>query len=362
MLQTRVSWFILVAAVTAVSAAAQVGCSSGEAESTTVATTSVAGITAQSDTAASASNGESNATTTASEQDIVRAGAREINITGDWLSAGGGAVWLSDPQSGTIYRLDSDSGETVATVAVPQGPCAASDFGYGALWTATCDKAGLAKINPRTNRVSAHLALPVGAVGEGGEASVGAGEGAVWLVVGDKRCESCSVDRVDPRTLRVVARIPVREGAAAVRVGGAGVWVTNPSKSIVQKIDPRTNRVVLTTHVGPTPRFLAVGEGGVWTLNQGDGSLTRLNPTSGEVIATIPAQVIGDGGDITTGDGSVWVRGSDFLLTSVDPGTNAIDTRYGPSSGSGAVIVARGVVWLSAHAVGKVWRLPSSPE
>jgi len=362
MLRTRLRWIILVAVVTAVSAAVQVGCSSGEVESTTVATTQAPGITAQSDAAATAPNGESNAKTTASEQDIVRAGATEIDITGDWLSAGAGAVWLSDPQSSKIYRLETKSGETVANVVVPQGPCAASDFGFGALWTETCDKAGLAKIDPSTNHVSAHVALPVGAVGEGGEASVGAGEGAVWLVVGDKRCESCSVARVDPRALRVVARTPVREGAAAVRVGEGGVWVTNPSKSIVQKIDPRTNRVVLTTQVGPTPRFLAVGEGGVWTLNQGDGSLTRLDPTSGEVVATIPAQVIGDGGDITTGDGSVWVRGSDFLLTSVDPGTNAIDTRYGPSSGSGAVIVARGAVWLSAHAVGKVWRLPSSPD
>jgi streptogramin lyase len=219
--RTRLSRIILVAVVTALSAAAQVGCSSGEAEPT-VATTPAPGITAQSDTAATAPNGETSAMTTVSEQDIVRAGATEIDITGDWLSAGAGAVWLSDPQSSKIYRLDSESGETVATVAVPQGPCAASDFGFGALWTETCDKAGLAKIDPRTNHVSAHVALPVGAVGEGGEASVGAGEGAVWLVVGDKRCESCSVARFDPRALSVVARIPVREGAAAVRVGEGG--------------------------------------------------------------------------------------------------------------------------------------------
>jgi streptogramin lyase len=119
---------------------------------------------------------------------------------------------------------------------------------------------------------------------------------------------------------------------------------------------------VVSTQVGPTPRFLAVGEGGVWTLNQGDGSLTRLDPASGEVVTTISAQVIGEGGDITTGLGSVWVRGSDFLLTSVDPGTNAVDARYGPPSGSGGVIVASGAVWLSAHFVGKVWRLPSSLE
>ena len=333
---------------TVLCAASQVGCSVGGHGSTSGETTT-------------APSGESNSEATVSEKDIADTGAAEIDITGDWLSAGAGAVWLSSPGDQSIYRLDPKSGETVATVAVPQLPCAASDFGFGALWTETCDKAGLAKIDPRTNRVSRHVGLPIGALSEDGEASLGVGEGAVWLVLGAKTCESCFVAQIDPRSLDVTARIDVREGAAAVRVGEDAVWVTNPSRSIVQKIDPRTNRVVATTQVGPTPRFLAVGEGGVWTLNQGDGSLTRLDPASGKVVATIPAQVIGDGGDITAGLGFVWVRGSGVLLTSINPKTNAIDTRYGPPSGSGAVIAAPDAVWLSAHDVGKVWRLPVEP-
>jgi virginiamycin B lyase len=96
----------------------------------------------------------------------------------------------------------------------------------------------------------------------------------------------------------------------------------------------------------------------VWTLNQADGSVTRLNPATGEVGATIPADVVGEGGDITTGAGFVWVRGSGYLLTRIDPETNSVVGRYGPSSGSGAVIVAPGAVWISAHDVGTVWRLP----
>ena len=143
-----------------------------------------------------------------------------------------------------------------------------------------------------------------------------------------------------------------------MRAGEGAVWVTNPTKSLVQKIDPETNRVVATTPVGPTPRFLAVGEGGVWTLNQADGSVTRLDPATGEVAATIPADVAGGGGDITTGGGAVWARGSGYLLTRIDPKTNEVVGRYGPSSGSGAVIVAPGAVWISAHDVGMVWRIP----
>jgi len=289
----------------------------------------------------------------AGEQDIEEAGATPIAITGDWLSQGAGAIWLSNPPTREIYRLDPDSGETVATVQVPQLPCAASDFGFGALWTATCDEPGLAKIDPATDRVTAHLPLRVGAVDEGGEASVAADEGAVWVVL-----HGGVVARVDPSSLRVVARIPVRQGSVAVRAGEGAVWVTNPLNSIVQKIDPATNRVVATATVGPTPRFLAVGEGGVWTLNQADGSVTRLDPATGEVAATIPAQVAGGGGDITTGGGSVWLRGAAYLLTEIDPGSNEVATRYGPSSGSGGVIVATDAVWLSAHDVGTVWRLP----
>ena len=292
-------------------------------------------------------------TETAEPQDVAEAGAKEVAITGDWLSQGAGGIWLSNPPTREIYRLDPRTGETVATVHVPQLPCAASDFGFGALWTATCDKRGLAKIDPATNRIAAHVALPVGAADVGGEASVAAGEGAVWVVL-----HGGALARIDPESLEVVARIPVQPGAAAVRAGEGAVWVTNPAKSLVQKIDPASNGVVATTPVGPEPRFLAAGEGGVWTLNQEDGSVTRIDPATGEVAATIPAQVSGEGGDITTGGGSVWVRGSGYLLTRLDPETNTVVGRYGPSSGSGAVIVAPGAVWISAHDVGTVWRIP----
>jgi virginiamycin B lyase len=331
-------------ATLAACAAAQVACA-GE--------TGPAPTTPKTATTASTETGQALA-----EQDVVDAGATALARAGDWLSAGAGAVWISNPPSHELHRLDADSGGLVATVALDELPCAATDFGFGALWTLTCDEPGLTKIDAAQNRVTGRVALPVGAVSEGGEASIGAGEGAVWVVLRGSGCRSCILGRIDPRTLRVVARIRVREGAAAVRAGEGAVWVTNPARSLVQKIDPGRTRVVATARVGPQPRFLAAGEGAVWTLNQGDGSVTRLDPASGEVAATIPAEVTGEGGDITTGAGSVWVRGSGYLLTRIDPDTNSVVARYGPASGSGAVVVAFGAVWISAHDVGTVWRLP----
>lgn len=108
------------------------------------------------------------------------------------------------------------------------------------------------------------------------------------------------------------------------------------------------------------PRFFAVGEGGVWTLSQEDGVVTRIDPKTGTVKARIRAGVVGEGGDMTTGGGWVWARGSGYLLTRIDPKTNRVVERYGPSLGSGGVIVGYGAVWITAHDDGSVFRLPLS--
>jgi streptogramin lyase len=285
------------------------------------------------------------------------AGALAIDITGDWLAVGEGTVWLSNPPSGEVYRLDPDSGKTVATIYVPQGPCEAGDVGFGAFWTATCGKPGVARIDPATNKVQ-FVRAPV-STAHGGEGSIGAGADGVWVVVDGEDCSACAVARIDPKTLRVVAKVPVSQDSSSVRVGEGAVWVVNPVEGTVQKIDAEKNQVVQTTEVGPVfPRFFAAAEGGVWTLNQADGSVTRLDPASGEVAATIQADVVGDGGDMTAGGGWVWARGSGYLLTRIDPETNAVVERYGPSSGSGAAIVGFGAVWISAHDVATVWKLP----
>jgi virginiamycin B lyase len=291
------------------------------------------------------------------DTDIRKAGAKKISISGEWLASGFGAVWASNPPEQVIYRLDPRSGRVLKTIRVPQEPCQASATGYRAVWTATCGTPGLARIDPATNRVRGFARVEVSsAVGDAG--SIGAGAGGVWLVADSPTCAACVLARVNPQTLRVAARIPIRPFAAGVRVGYGAVWVTNPMANLVQKIDPRSNKVVRTTPVAGSPRFLAVGENGVWTLNQLAGSITRLDPVTGGVKATIQAGIRGSGGDMTTGGGWVWARGAQRLLTRIDPGTNRIVERYGPTLGDGSVIVGFGAVWISVVDADKLWRLP----
>jgi virginiamycin B lyase len=292
--------------------------------------------------------------------DINTAGAAKLAVHGDWLTAGGGAVWLSNTDENVIVKIDPATNQATEAARLAN-PCMASEFALDAVWTATCGPYGLARIDPATGR-AVFSRLRIARVHRG-EASIGVGAGAAWVVVDTDKCSACRLARVSsrPGSLHVVKRIPIRAGGAAVRFGEGAVWVTNPLRDVVQKIDPKRNRVVKTIKVGRIPRFFAVGEGGVWTLNQGDGSVTRIDPATGQVVATIDAGVVGDGGDLTAGGGWVWARGTDTLLTQIDPRTNTVVRRFGPPSGSGAAIVAFGAVWISAHDVSTVWRLPA-PE
>jgi YVTN family beta-propeller protein len=286
--------------------------------------------------------------------DVNKAGAKQIRITGDWLAAGRAGIWLSGMHE--IYRLSPRNGRKVATIPVPQGPCQATDVGAGAVWTATCDVPGLAKIDTKRNRVARHVALPV-SVDYFGEGSIGVGAGAVWVVTDGPDCTACRVSRVNPVSLKVTAEIPVRIGAASVRVGAGSVWVANPVEDVVQLIDPKTRKVSRTIKTGRGPRFFDVGEGAAWTLDQVDGTVTRIDADTGRT-ARIAAGVPGEGGDLTVGGGFVWARGSDKLLAKIDPKRRKVVARYGPPSGSGAVIVGAGAVWISAHDIDTVWRLP----
>lgn len=289
--------------------------------------------------------------------DLAKAGAKQIRITGDWLSAGLGGIWMS---YGTVIdRIDPRTGKLVKEIRVPQGPCEASVIGFGFVWTATCRTPGLVRIDPTTNRVGRFVPLSIPPSFDG-EASIGAGAGAIWLTVDNQSCNACELARIDPRTMEVMQRIPIAQGGASVRYGLGSVWVTNPYKDIVQQVDPVSNAVVATAKVPGNPVFFAVGEGGVWALSQTDGTVTRIDPRTGSVVARVPAKVAGPGGDMTTGAGWVWARGEGYLLSRIDPRTNRVVERYGPSQGSGGVIVGYGAVWMSAHDAGVLWRLPLS--
>jgi len=208
-----------------------------------------------------------------------------------------------------------------------------------------------------TGRLEAAIPLPAG-LGFVPEGSVGAGEGQVWAVTATARGGKRLV-QIDPGANRVVDEVPLPLTVAGVRAGMGGVWVTDPSNARLLRLDPANGRVVARIPVGVGARFLTVGEGAVWVQNNSDGTVTRVDPATDEAAATIPVdQGVVNGGDLAVGGGSVWARVTSSLVTEIDPASNTAVARYGMPEGSGSVAADDGSVWITAHDVDAVYRIP----
>lgn len=284
---------------------------------------------------------------------IESVGATRIDVSGqpDWIALAGGAAYTA--VVGGLRKIDAATGKVDGLVPIDDSVCLALDVGFDSLWAGGCDKHQLHRIVPSSGLpFTPPIDLPIPAIRE--ESSIAAGEGGVWVVSTDHR-----LVRVDPVTNRADPDPwPLPEGAAAARAGLGAIWVTVPRTDTLLKIPPADPTTSQAIKVGDGPRFLAIGEDAVWVMDQGSGSVTRVD-ASGAVVATIKVSDVPiRGGDIAVGGGYVWVRTEQDLLVRIDPTTDMVNARFGPPSGSGSVAADDAALWVTAHDVESVWRLP----
>lgn len=271
----------------------------------------------------------------------------EIPGVPDWQAIDE-SVFVSNGPKNSIARLDPKTNKVAATIAVGKEPGAGLAIGFGSVWVPCCGDPSLVRVDLKTEQVVAKIAVDI-ADSEGGLA---VGAESVWLLTDKKG----ALARIDPATNQAVAWLRVEPGSFAAAFGEGAVWVTCTEKSLLQRIDPRTNLVVERIAVGKNPRFLAVGEGAIWTLNQGDGSISRVDSKTNKLVATIEAGLVGGGGEIAVGEGSVWATVFQYPITRIDPRTNQVAQQFfGP--GGDAIRVGHGSVWLSNLREQNVWRL-----
>jgi DNA-binding beta-propeller fold protein YncE len=178
------------------------------------------------------------------------------------------SVWRIADEKGVVSRIDAATRKPVAEIYVAAKPRALAADG-DAVWVASEEGQTLTRINPHTNVI-------VETVKVGPRPSALAlGEGAVWTL--NAGHDSASVSRVDVKTNRVTATIPLGGAmtAGAIAVGEGAVWISAPGMPLV-RIDPRTNRV---THrfSGDGGGAVVVSHGSVW-LRAGPALTWRLDP------------------------------------------------------------------------------------
>ena len=108
--------------------------------------------------------------------------------------------------------------------------------------------------------------------------------GAVWAANANNR----TVAKLGPSTGRILMRV-AGLASAGIAAGYGAVWVPLPKEDIVVRLDIRTGRVEARVPVSGGPKRVAVGEGGVWVVTTGvHNGVWRIDPQNNETVAVIP--------------------------------------------------------------------------
>lgn len=272
----------------------------------------------------------------------------------DWLAMGFGSVWVVDYKPPSVARIDPATNRVVSSIPLPGDGCLGIAVMGDAVWVPDCTHHVVVQIDPATNRVARTIAIDFRVDDEGAFA---AADGSLWLFVTDSLAPSSTLERVDPGTGRIQARIPVGAGSYVVAGDSVTLWVSSTHGAELERIDPGYNDVTAHVVVTPRPKFVTVGAGGVWVLHQQTGSVSLIEPARAVVAATVAAGVPTPWGDITTGAGAVWVSVDGTPVTRIDPATHAVTHQFVGGSGADAIRYGFGSLWVSDHEHGMVWRI-----
>ena len=185
-----------------------------------------------------------------------------------------GAVWVADAYGPSVSRIDPATNRVVATIRVgPQRACCAEHMSLtaagGKIWVAVPNANEIVRIDPRTNNLVARLNLPYSPC-----AYLVADQSAVWSAGGV--CAD-TVGRIDPRTKRLTATVS-EPHAVGLALAFGSVWAAVIDSADLDRIDPHSGRLIARLHVGGTPVRVGVGFGSIW-VNDDNGRVLRVRPT-----------------------------------------------------------------------------------
>jgi streptogramin lyase len=271
------------------------------------------------------------------------------------LVAGFGSVWVGAHRGNDVFRIDPKTDKVIARIDVGHEVCGQPVAGYGGVWVGPCDDSTKTSvIDPKTNQV-------IGSVDLYG-ADVFA-NGSVWGSANNLH----QLLRINPKTLRVQAKLPVAGVEDAF--DGHDIWAIPENESgaytgVIREIDPVTNHILATIH---TPRaavgaYMVYAYGSLWI--KGDSpTLLKINARTHAVASyRVPNDQVPDSmGDIwiANGNGSLWIRSGDGVISRINPTNGKAVGRYAtdPNGDGGFPLVAFGSLWTANFDTDSVWRI-----
>ena len=274
----------------------------------------------------------------------------EIPRNGDFMGFGFDSLWMmSDKGLARINPADNSITDIKIDDAV--GPYRGIGIGEGAVWIPAVGSQTIYKLDPTNNDVMLKIASDF----RGSEGSIGIGEGAVWILTAEDHNKTLA--RYNSGSGMKEASIALPAPCSGVIVDFGSVWVSATTKGFLYRIDPKTNTISATVDIESGARFLTSGEDSIWVLNYLDGKVRRVDSHSGDVRAAISTMAIGNGGDIATGGGFVWVTTLRVPVIKIDPQTNTVVGSFrapvGKSMGD-AIRYGGGSLWVSGPSIFRI--------
>jgi virginiamycin B lyase len=151
-------------------------------------------------------------------------------------------------------------------------------------------------------------------------------------------------------SLKPSATFKIGRTADWVLVTDDSVWVASSKPYSVQRIDPATNRVVAKVRLsGEACSGLAFGFGSIWApVCSKKSALARIDAHTNKVTAILPISPAGAEGGITASVDSIWmVTDKTGTLSRIDPATNAVRQKISIPPGSYNPFFGEGIVWIT---------------
>jgi len=229
-----------------------------------------------------------------------------------------GAVWAA---RGRVVRIDPHANVVREVRRVGSATLFTIQAGAGAIWVPDDGANEILRIDPKRVRLAARISVPGRAWG------VAAGAHGV-VVVSVPTHDSVAgpagtrfLHRLDPKTNRLsppLARLGCDTG---ITIYGA-VWTFDTCTGTLERRDARTLRVLRQTKLGVLSQVPALGFGSVWLASR--GGVLRIDPSTLGVIAKIPARSL----TIVSGATSMWAF--DYVhaaIRRIDPRQNRVTGR-----------------------------------
>jgi virginiamycin B lyase len=271
----------------------------------------------------------------------------EIAVAPAWIGVAD-SILLPDSEKAALLRLDSKTNKLGDPIADLKQPCGGAVVAFGSIWVPSCATQSIARIDPKTFKVTATASIPVGSA----QPALAASSDSIWVLSDNKT----TLSRVDPDQNAAVAELRLPAACNSITFGEAALWVTCPSDNRLLRINPQTNLVEKYIEVPEDPQNVATGENSIWVYCRKEGRIERIDPKTNKSTKSIETGVPGAAGQVAMGLGSVWVTQEGFPLTRIDP-TNEKVVQQFTGAGGGAIHIAVNSLWLTNLHQKTLWRI-----